>query len=44
MKTDTDLFQVHKLAFDSFGGNKPVKGVGGDEFGAFFDAAMVLYI
>ncbi len=43
MKTDTDLFQVHKLAFDSFGGNKPVKGVGGDEFGAFFDVAMGLY-
>jgi len=43
MKTDTDLFQVHKLAFDSFGDSKPVQKSNGDEFKTFFDAAMGLY-
>ncbi len=44
MKTDTDLFQIHQLAFDSFGADKAVQEKsGGDEFGTFFDAAMGLY-
>lgn len=43
MKTDTDLFQIQKLAFDNFENSKPVQKNNSDEFGTFFDAAMGLY-
>lgn len=43
MKTDVDLFQIHRLAFDSFGQEKTETKGGKDEFGTFFDAAMGLY-
>ena len=45
MKTDTDLFQIHKLTFDDYTDkkNNSVLKTGKDQFETFFDAAMGLY-
>ena len=43
METDMNLFQIQKLTFDDFEIGKSTPKSNGDEFGAFFDAAMGLY-